>query len=244
MHDLPLDTIDYWKPHQFREHDAISTQTRLFTSRTQVINVDPIPFDVLVDSNENLTWLARLSGARFIHTSDNEVEYLGPTNGGTGWVLTSWLYLLVLMLLNRMVNVSPDIYRVGDIVELSVSFVVWPSARGKSRMNIQLQSMRLLNKEETNVSCTHIRELLLYLTACFLKNARMKAMIDSNRRQTNSKLALPKRKRTYTREEEIAEAQLKLSKMRIDKSLTLVEPLQIRDTVQHVNSENSRAFSM
>jgi len=58
------------------------------------------------------------------------------------------------------------------------------------------------------------------------------------------KLALPKRKRTYTREEEIAEAQLKLSKMRIDKSLTLVEPLQIRDTVQHVNGENSRAFSM
>ena len=142
-----------------------------------------------------------------------------------------------------MVNVSPDIYRVGDIVKLSVSFVVWPSARGKSRMNIQLQSMRLLNKEETNVSCAHIRELLLYLTACFLKNARMKAMIDSNRRQTNSKLALPKCKRTYTREEEIAEAQLKLSKMRIDKSLTLVEPLQIRDTVQHVNGENSRAFS-
>ena len=89
MHDLPLDTIDYWKPHQFREHDAISTQTRLFTSRTQVINVDPIPFDALVDSNENLTRLARLSGARFIHTSDNEVEYLGPTNGGTRWVLTS-----------------------------------------------------------------------------------------------------------------------------------------------------------
>jgi len=58
------------------------------------------------------------------------------------------------------------------------------------------------------------------------------------------KLTLPKRKRNYTREEEIAEDQLKLSKMRIDKSLTLVEPLQIRDTVQHVNGENSRAFSM
>jgi len=157
MHQLPLDTIDYWRPHQFREHDVISTQTCLFTSRTQVINVDPIPFDPLVDSNENLTRLARLSSTRFIHTSDNEVEYLGPTNRDTGWVLTSSLYLLVFMLLNRMANVSPDIYRVGNIVELSVSFVVWPSARGKSRMNIQLQSMRLLNKEETNVSCYHIR---------------------------------------------------------------------------------------
>jgi hypothetical protein len=63
-----------------------------------------------------------------------------------------------------MGTVSPDIYRVGDIVELSVSFVVWPNARGKSRMIIQLQSMRLLNNEETNVSLYYMRELLLYLT--------------------------------------------------------------------------------
>jgi len=72
----------------------------------------------------------------------------------------------------------------------------------------------------------------------------MKAMVESNRRQTNSKLMLPKCKRTYTREEEIAEAQLKLSKMRIDKSLTLGEPLQIGDTVRHANGTNSRALSM
>ena len=89
MQQLPVDTIEYWRPHQVREHDAISAQMRLFTSRTQVVNVDPIPFDPLVDSNENLTRLARLSSARFIHTSDNEVEYLGRTNGANGWVSTS-----------------------------------------------------------------------------------------------------------------------------------------------------------
>jgi hypothetical protein len=62
-----------------------------------------------------------------------------------------------ILCLSRMGNVSPEIYRVGDIVELSLSFVVWPASRGKSRMNIQLQSMRLLNNEETNVSQSYIR---------------------------------------------------------------------------------------
>lgn len=84
MSQLPQDTLDYWQLHQVREHDTISTQTRLFTSRIHVTNVDPIPFDPLVDSNENLTRLARLASAKFIHTSDNEVEYLGPTNGANG----------------------------------------------------------------------------------------------------------------------------------------------------------------
>ena len=44
----------------------------------------------------------------------------------------------------------------------------------------------------------------------------MKAMINNNRRQSKGKLTLTKRKKTYTREEQIAETQLKLSKMRID----------------------------
>lgn len=92
MQQLPVDTVEFWTPHAVLEHDAISTQTRLFTSRTQLINADAVAFDPLVDSNENLTRLARLASARFIHTSDNEVEYLGPINGGHGCVLTSSLF--------------------------------------------------------------------------------------------------------------------------------------------------------
>lgn len=152
--------------------------------------------------------------------------------------------MLVLTRLNRMGNVSPDIYRVGDIVELSVSFVVWPSSRGKCRMNIQLQSMRLLDNEETNVSHSYIRELFLDLTGFLVKNARMKAMVDSNRRQTQGKLALPKRKKTYTKEEQVAEAQLKLSKMRIDDALTQGEPFHIGDTIRSSSSANGGGFSM
>lgn len=139
----------------------------------------------------------------------------------------------------RIGNVSLEIYRVGDIVELSVSFVVWPCSRGKARMIIQLRSMRLLDNEETNVSHYNIlhiiRVLLLRIFLSFFKNlqnARLKAMRESNRRHTEGKLAVPKRKKTYTKEEEIAEAQFKLSKMRIDETLMQVEPLQFGGTIR------------
>jgi len=84
VHYLPPDSIEFWKPQQFREYDAICARTRLFTSRTQVVGINSISFDPLVDSNENLARLARMSNARFIHTTDNAVEYLGPINGGNG----------------------------------------------------------------------------------------------------------------------------------------------------------------
>jgi hypothetical protein len=58
---------------------------------------------------------------------------------------------LTLNYIGRTGNVSPEVFRVGDIVELSVSFVVWPWGRDKHRMGIQLKSIRLLDAEESNV---------------------------------------------------------------------------------------------
>lgn len=77
---LPEDALEMWEGHQVRGYDAISTQTRLFTS-TKASTSEAIPFDALVDSNNNLSRLARLASGQFIHTSDNEVEYLGPIDG-------------------------------------------------------------------------------------------------------------------------------------------------------------------
>ncbi|KIM40845.1 hypothetical protein M413DRAFT_11164 [Hebeloma cylindrosporum] len=131
MDQVP-DSMDVWKPEQFGDYEAIATENRLFTSRTLVPDVVPIPFDPLVDSNGSLTELARLSGGRFIHTSDNQVEYLGPINGSNG-----------------SGNIPPRMFRVGDIVELSVSFVAWPTRNGNSQMKIQLKSIRQLDREET-----------------------------------------------------------------------------------------------
>lgn len=47
----------------------------------------------------------------------------------------------------------------------------------------------------------------------------MRTMINSSQRKI-VRFAVPKRKKTYTREEEMAEAQFKLSKMSIERGLT------------------------
>jgi hypothetical protein len=78
------DTLDLWEADDVRGYEAISTHTRLFTSKSQASDSEAIPFNRLVDSNDNLTRLARLASGKFIHTSDNEVEYLGPINGAAG----------------------------------------------------------------------------------------------------------------------------------------------------------------
>ena len=81
---FPRDTLDLWEADDAKGYEAISTHTRLFTSRSQASDAEPIPFDPLVDSNHNLTRLGKLASGKFIHTSDNEVEYLGPINGAGG----------------------------------------------------------------------------------------------------------------------------------------------------------------
>lgn len=145
---------------------------------------------------------------------------------------------------NSLGNVSPNIYRAGDIVKLSVSFVVWPSSRGKTNMNIQLHSMRMLNNKETNVSLSFIHDQLSYLTSILItKNAKMNAMIASNQRVSGSILNLPKCKRTYNEEEQVAEAQHKLSKMKIN-AHTEIDPLQNLDALQPVDIIDGTIFSL
>ena len=164
---FPQDSLDLWEADDTRGYEAISTHTRLFTSRSQVSDAESIPFDPLVDSNNNLTRLAKLASGKFVHTSDNEVEYLGPINGPgsnrSALFLDSFEIYYQSIILNgtaRTGNVSPEVFRIGDIVELSVSFVVWPWGRDKYRMGIQLKSIRLLDGEETNVSLTLFQTFL------------------------------------------------------------------------------------
>jgi len=78
---FPDDSLALWEPEEVRGYEGISTLTRLFTSKNQAPNADSVPFDPLVDSNNNLYRLLRLGSGKFIHTADNKVEYLGPVNG-------------------------------------------------------------------------------------------------------------------------------------------------------------------
>jgi len=86
-------------------------------------------------------------------------------------------------------------------------------------MSIQLKSIQLLDGEETNVSLTLFWTFLGLTFNFYIKNARLKTMIGNSQRKT-VKFAVPKRKKTYTKEEEMAEAQFKLSKMNIEQEHT------------------------
>jgi len=145
--------------------------------------------------------------------------------------------------MKRTGSVSPEIFRIGNIVELAVSFVVRVSGPDKFRMSIQLKSVRLLDREETNVS--HLFSCLptfiyhfyfIFYCLLHLKNARMMSMID-NRDKKSVKLTVPKRKKTYTKEEETAEAQFKLFKMRIDKGPSPLTMTRSTDVAQEISSE-------
>ena len=81
---FPRDTLDLWQPEEVRGYEGISANTRIFTSKSQASDLEPIPFDPLVDPNNNLNHLARLACGKFVHISDNQVEYLGPLNGAGG----------------------------------------------------------------------------------------------------------------------------------------------------------------
>ena len=51
-----------------------------------------------------------------------------------------------------MQEVSPTRYRIGDIVEAQVSFVVFPIKEGKFKMALILRAIALLDHAETDVS--------------------------------------------------------------------------------------------
>jgi len=51
-----------------------------------------------------------------------------------------------------MEEASPATYRVGDLVEVQTSFVVFPVKEGKFKMSLILRSIALLDHSETDVS--------------------------------------------------------------------------------------------
>jgi len=51
-----------------------------------------------------------------------------------------------------MQEVSPTRYRIGDIVEVQVSFAVFPMKEAKYKMALILRAIALLDHAETDVS--------------------------------------------------------------------------------------------
>ena len=91
---------------------------------------------------------------------------------------------------NRFKETGPQTFQEGDIVELQVSFIVVPLREQKSRMNVVLRSITLLEGKYTQVWTivgTPI-QLCLYIYSIYFVG-RFRQSCDSwERRQDQSKV--------------------------------------------------------
>lgn len=84
---------------------------------------------------------------RFAHMDDNRVEYYGQSLGNEYVDCIS----ITTSTHNLFNSVSPNTFRPGDIVEVSIEFCLYPSAKGSAAV-IQLKAVRMLNPEYRYVS--------------------------------------------------------------------------------------------
>ncbi|RDB26050.1 hypothetical protein Hypma_006130 [Hypsizygus marmoreus] len=155
----------------------------------------PVDFGPMVDPNG---MLATMQGEGFVHSAENKVEYMGMSvNVDTNKV--------------RYINIDPSKIRIGDIVEVQISFVCIPIKDGFFKLMNILRAITLLDQSHRDVSnmLTSRKQWLTYYLGWTL--SRIQGGIH-----VNKVFKTIKRKALYTEEDEIEETGGKLSKMRID----------------------------
>ncbi|GLB39707.1 hypothetical protein LshimejAT787_0702170 [Lyophyllum shimeji] len=108
--------------------DVLEASNRYMVQRRDASGSD-IPFGELVDPKKILEGMARDS--QQVHTDDNEVLYFKRRTGDDGKHVYE--------------KVGPQMFRVGDIVELQVTFVVVPLKGDRYKMMSVLRSIALID---------------------------------------------------------------------------------------------------
>lgn len=112
-------------------------------------------------------------------------------------------------------EINPELFRNGDIVEAQFSFIAVPLRGDRFKMIVALRGLTLLDTSERVVStCIHL------MTALF--HSYMYAQAANNVRQSQQTpgmavtIKLLKQKALYTEDEEVIETNGRMAKMRID----------------------------
>ncbi|GLB38110.1 hypothetical protein LshimejAT787_0411610 [Lyophyllum shimeji] len=122
--------LDSWTAtsNQNAEDDIFDASNRYFTPRRDASLEESIPFDKLADPNNILK---KMAGDQYVHTEDNEVLYFRRRTTQDGK--------------RSHEKVGPQTFRVGDIVEIQVSFVVVPTKGDRYKMMSVLRSIALID---------------------------------------------------------------------------------------------------
>ncbi|KAF8222859.1 hypothetical protein L208DRAFT_1320145 [Tricholoma matsutake] len=126
---VPDDSMEEWAPTMFEDYEAVDMGNRYFTNRKHISSSEVVRFKAGVDPDGMLEAVSE--GTDVAHTWENEVEYfeLCKHTGGQ----------------KRYNVIDPIKFRIGDIVEAQVSFVVVPLKGKKYKMIIVLRALTLLD---------------------------------------------------------------------------------------------------
>ncbi|EAU86577.2 hypothetical protein CC1G_07773 [Coprinopsis cinerea okayama7 len=121
--------LEGWGPATFNNHTAIEANTRYFTHVSAVGDRQKVPFSRFVDPDGVLASLAQ---NEFVHTEDNEVQYLERLHDMDP----------------KFRAVSPTVFKDGDIVEATIAFVGIPTKNRTVKFLVTLKAIVLLDQKE------------------------------------------------------------------------------------------------
>ncbi|KAF9541144.1 hypothetical protein CPC08DRAFT_770666 [Agrocybe pediades] len=174
---LPSDTLDGWNPGDAFGFTTVTAQTRYFDRVNPSTNV---PVSVgFTESEDPIGTLAAMEKDGFVHGDDNAVEYrarvMDPERNTYSYK-----------------HINPITFKIGDIVELSISFAAYPT------------------KSKKYVFVPHVKGILLLSQAQREKAAilRMRA-----RFKPDANVVIRKRKSLYPDDDAVEDARAKVAKL-------------------------------
>jgi len=121
---FPDGKLENWNTMMYKEHYSLDASNRYFTPKRDALTMEHVPFSKVVDPNGVLEEMARMD---YIHGEENEVQYYICQSDGDGK--------------KRYEIAQPQTYRIGDIVEIQISFIAVPLKGQKYKMITVLHSI-------------------------------------------------------------------------------------------------------
>ncbi|KAF8882598.1 hypothetical protein BD779DRAFT_1444737, partial [Infundibulicybe gibba] len=140
--EFPEGRLERWQSEWHGAFAGLAMSNRYFTPKRDTPDMIHIPFGTTIDPRGILENM-RKEG--YVHGEENEVMYYNQqTNQGH----------------TKFIKANPQIFRVGDIVEVQVSFIVVPLKKEKYKMAITLQAVAMLDGSFSQVSIPSLITLL------------------------------------------------------------------------------------
>ncbi|KAK0477100.1 hypothetical protein IW261DRAFT_1421309 [Armillaria novae-zelandiae] len=120
--------LDKWTPSTYRGYPAFKVSNQYFRTTKEGSQHEAVAFSKDVDP---VRILQRLGKTDMAHTEDNEVQYFKANIDSEGR--------------RRFQRARPQLFRVGDIVEVQCSIIIFKARGAKHRMKLILRAIAMLD---------------------------------------------------------------------------------------------------